>query len=647
MTMEPSLLSIQFLVSEVKKEIFSDDNNFHGFVSPSAYDTAWLAMIPHCTSENGPMFECCLNWVLENQREGGFWGELNEDDDSPSIDTLPATLACLLALKKWNVGHEYVEKGLAFIHSNVEKILDINYQDLPRWFILAFPAMIELCEAAGLNLAFRHGIRGAVTDIFIKRQQILDMEELVDESPYFPPLLSYLETFPSTYHVDRQVIVKHVKKDGSLFQSPSATALPSKYPMDEEVIKLCMVDHIQRLGLAEHFTQEIDQILARVYRNQKDYKSNPNEAKNVSIKLFKDALAFRLLRMQGHYVNPVAASACLPFDSNMRLALAKAAIIVTVSDDFYDMEGSSSELEDLTNAIKRWDCKGLKGHGKIIFDALDDFVSYIASEFHPLEENRAVALLRHLWSETFFAWMVEKTWSVSGYVPSMDEYLETGMVSIAAHTIALPATSFLSQSSKNGTLKPFEYHYITKLLMIIARLLNDTQSYQKELADGKMNIVMLYLNQNPNIGIEDSIAYVKEILEVKRKEFLEHVFTDGLNNDIPKSCKEIHLSCMKAFQMFFNSENLFDSDTALVDDIKKTIYLPIRHKMKSKSEPLLKPSPSVPHNKQKKEIHKSFHPILKIQGSTSSIKPRSLKNFPAFSRGGKLIIPATMNMRFI
>ncbi|KAK4485206.1 hypothetical protein RD792_007833 [Penstemon davidsonii] len=567
MTMEPSLLSIQFLVHEVKKEIFSDDNNFHEFVSPSAYDTAWLAMIPHCESEKGPMFESCLNWVLENQREGGFWGEINEDDDSPSIDTLPATLACLLALKKWNIGHEYVKKGLEFIHSNMETILDINYQDLPRWFILAFPAMIELCEAAGLNLVFRHELKGAVTDIFVKRQQILDMEELVDESPYFPPLLSYLETFPSTYHFDRQVIVKHVNKDGSLFQSPSATAcaflttkncdcikylqslvrmfpngVPSKYPMDEEVIKLCMVDHVQRLGLAEHFTQEIDQILARVYRNQKDYKSNPNEAKNVSIKLFKDALAFRLLRMQGHYVNPVVASACLPSDSNMRLAISKAAIIVTVSDDFYDMEGSSSELEDLTNAIRRWDFKGLKGHGKTIFDALDDLVNYIASEYHPLEENRAMAQLRHMWRKTFFAWMVEKTWSMTGYVPSMDEYLETGMISIAAHTVTLPATSFLSQSSKNGTLEPFEYHHITKLLMIIARLLNDTQSYQKEQADGKMNLVMLYLNQNPNIGIEDSIAYVKEILEVKRKEFLEHVLT---GNDMPKSCKEIHLSCMK------------------------------------------------------------------------------------------------------
>lgn len=68
--------------------------------------------------------------------------------------------------------------------------------------------------------------------------------------------------------------------------------------------------------------------------------------------------------------------------------------------------------------------------------------------------------------------MVERRWSMAEHRPTMDEYLETGMTSIAAHAIALPATNFL-----NGD-DGFEYHNITKLLMAIARLANDTQSYQ-------------------------------------------------------------------------------------------------------------------------------------------------------------------------
>ena len=43
-------------------------------------------------------------------------------------------------------------------------------------------------------------------------------------------------------------------------------AVPSVYPMDEELVKLSMVNQLQRLGLAQHFVDEIDQILSVVHR---------------------------------------------------------------------------------------------------------------------------------------------------------------------------------------------------------------------------------------------------------------------------------------------------------------------------------------------------------------------------------------------
>ncbi|KAI3456292.1 hypothetical protein Pfo_012955 [Paulownia fortunei] len=830
--MESSLSSIHSLVSEVKKEIFSGHDNYvHAFVSPSAYDTAWLAMIPVQKNGNAPMFKSCLNWILENQKEGGFWGKPMMRICPPLMPSLQLLLACWLST--W----------LDFIHSKAEILLKANHQNLPRWFVLTFPAMIELAEAAGLDLVFPQGLRAVIANIFIKRQHILQIR-VSGESRYSPPLLSYLETLPSTYNFDREETVKqYLNCDGSLFQSPSATAqafmttgnvecmkylesllqkfpngVPAKFPMDGDLLKLCMVDHVQRLGLAETFNEDIEQILAQVYRNRKDNKSNPTETNTVPIKLFKDALAFRLLRMQGHDVNPgsfcwflnepeilaymeensdqfvsamysvyratdlifpgesileeartfaikmlensntrngdhnfliskglqnmikyelnvpwtarldhlyhrkwieenkisplwigkasfyrlscldnkkllqlalenfeyqqsmyrqeleelkgwsrkwrlsemgfgrektvytyfaVAACSCLPPNSIMRLVTAKAAIIVTVADDFYDMEGSLCELEILTDAVKRWDGKELQGHSKTIFDALDDFVNDIAAKYHPAEGSKVVSNLQYIWRETFISWMVERTWSLTGYLPSMDEYLETGMISTAAHTIALPATSFLSRSSPNETLKPFAYHNITKLLMAIARLVNDTQSYQKEQVDGKVNLVLLHLNENPNVSIEDSIAYVKQILEVKRKEFLEHVFMDGFDGDMPKSCKHIHLSCMKVFQMFFNSANLFDSETALLDDIKKAIYLPIGHK--PNSEPFLKPIPSIPPKKTKNETSKistRSHLILKHPGSTSFTKQLSVKNLSAAGRE-KVHVPMKFNLCFV
>jgi geranyllinalool synthase len=97
---------------------------------------------------------------------------------------------------------------------------------------------------------------------------------------------------------------------------------------------------------------------------------------------------------------------------------------------------------------------------------------------------------------------------------------------------------------------------------------------QKEKEEGKLNSVLVNLMENPEFDIEDSIAYVRELVEKKKKEFLELVLIDGLC-DLPKPSKQLHLSCLKVFQMFFNSKNIFDSNTDLVEDINKAIYLPL------------------------------------------------------------------------
>ncbi|KAA8515303.1 hypothetical protein F0562_018467 [Nyssa sinensis] len=765
--MESSLSSIKALVNEIKEEMFSTVD-LHSFVSPSAYDTAWLAMIPHPKRPDRPIFKGYLDWVLNNQKDEGFWGESNQVG-LPTIDSLPATLACMVALKRWNTGEKNITEGLAFIHANLEILLKEINQNCPRWFAIVFPGMVELAQASGIKIVFPEELKGVLSNVFFDRQQIHEMEGLVDEYHY-PPLLSFLDAFPSTYDIQEEEILMHLSGDGSLFQSPSATAraflatgnrkcmnylvslvqrcphgVPSMYPMDEELIKLCMVNQIQRLGLAEHFNLEIEEIMSQVY---KTYKKQESIVKLVPAQIYKDSLAFRLLRMHGYNVTPwsfcwflnrekildhmeknseyfassmynvyratdlmfsgefelekarsfsrkliektmrqrrtdnnhvmfpdfhrviehelnlpwmarldhldnrmwieenkvstlwigkasfyrlsclhydklmqlavenyefrqsiyrneleelkrwskdwglseigfgrekttycyfamaSSTSNSLPHNSEVRLIVAKSAILITVADDFFDEEGSMNELQFLTEAVQKWDGKGLSGHGKIIFDALDSFVSDIAAK-HLLQQGTDITKnLRDIWYETFAAWMTESTWSNNGYIPSKDEYLETGMTSIAIHTITLPASCFLSPSLPVDKLSPAQYETITKLLMASTRLLNDIQSYQKEQEVGKMNSVMIYLSENPQADIEDSVAYVRKILDEKKKELVEQALMDGFSG-LPKPCRHLHLSFLKVFQMFFHSSNVFDSKADLLQDIMKAIYVPI------------------------------------------------------------------------
>ena len=50
----------------------------------------------------------------------------------------------------------------------------------------------------------------------------------------------------------------------------------------------------------------------------------------------------------------IAAATTLPQDSYVRTVVAKSGVLITVADDFFDLKGSLSELESLTDAIGRY-----------------------------------------------------------------------------------------------------------------------------------------------------------------------------------------------------------------------------------------------------------------------------------------------------
>lgn len=107
---------------------------------------------------------------------------------------------------------------------------------------------------------------------------------------------------------------------------------------------------------------------------------------------------------------------------------------------------------------------------------------------------------------------------------------------------------------------------------------------QKEKEEGKPNLVLLHMKENPNVGVEQSIEVIQKILDEKKREFLEQVLVSGMS-DMTEECKLLHFHCLKVFQMFFNSINAFDSPTELLADINKAIYDPLEidHKILASS----------------------------------------------------------------
>ncbi|KAI3940200.1 hypothetical protein MKW92_029768 [Papaver armeniacum] len=122
-------------------------------------------------------------------------------------------------------------------------------------------------------------------------------------------------------HHEWKDIMKYQRKNGSLFNSPSATAaafvhlqdtnclsylnsvsekfgssVPTAYPLDIYV-SLSLVDNLERLGIDRHFKGEIQSLLDTVYRCWLDMDEE----------IFSDmttrAVAFRILRMHGYDIS--------------------------------------------------------------------------------------------------------------------------------------------------------------------------------------------------------------------------------------------------------------------------------------------------------------------------------------------------------
>ncbi|KAK4355520.1 hypothetical protein RND71_024491 [Anisodus tanguticus] len=284
-----------------------------GEISISAYDTAWVALVKDIN--NNPQFPSSLEWIANNQLADGSWG-----DKSIFLahDRIINTLACVIALKSWNVHHDKRELGMSFIRENLSKIGDENAEHMPIGFEVAFPSLIEIGRKIGIDIPDDPVLR----EIYARRDLKLTRipKDIMHKVP--TTLLHSLEGMPD---LDWQKLLHLQCVDGSFLFSPSSTTfafmqtqhhnclnyltntvhkfnggVPNVYPVDL-FERIWIVDRLQRLGLSRYFEAEIKECLEYVNR----YWTNEGIcwARNSRIQDIDDtAMAFRLLRLHGYVV---------------------------------------------------------------------------------------------------------------------------------------------------------------------------------------------------------------------------------------------------------------------------------------------------------------------------------------------------------
>nr|ADL14246.1 pimara-8(14),15-diene synthase [Taiwania cryptomerioides] len=304
---------IQSLVAEIK-ELFNSMED--GEISPSAYDTAWVARVPAIDGSAEPQFPQMMDWILENQLPDGSWGEKRR---FLACDRFLNTLACLVTLTFWGVGNDQVQRGVDFLRRNTKGM--IKEAGGHHGFEMVFPALLNEAKLLGLDLP--NGL-SVIKQINEKRDSNLKKASVEELHRHPTAKLQCLEGIQDV--VDWKDILKLQSKDGSFSGSPASTAsvfmhtgdekclqfltglvakfedhVPCMYPVDIAE-RLRAVDSVERLGLERHFRTEIKQALDYVYQYWGERGIGFGRESLVP-DIDVTATGFRLLRMFGYTVS--------------------------------------------------------------------------------------------------------------------------------------------------------------------------------------------------------------------------------------------------------------------------------------------------------------------------------------------------------
>ncbi|PAN11748.1 hypothetical protein PAHAL_2G213000 [Panicum hallii] len=289
-----------------------------GEISISAYDTAMVALLKNPDVGDAPQFPSTIDWIIQNQLPDGSWG----DQAFFMIrDRIISTLACVVALKTWNMHADKWERGQLFIQENMWRLAHEEEDWMLVGFEIALPSLLDMAKDLDLDIPYNEP---ALKEIYAERERKLAKipRDVLHAMP-----TTLLHSIEGMVDLDWEKLLKLRCLDGSFHCSPAATAtalkqtgdkkcfeyldgiiqkfnggVPCIYPLDVYE-RLWAVDRLTRLGISRHFTSEIEYCLDYIYRNWTP--DGLAHTKNCPVKDIDDtAMGFRLLRLHGYHVDP-------------------------------------------------------------------------------------------------------------------------------------------------------------------------------------------------------------------------------------------------------------------------------------------------------------------------------------------------------
>nr|ALE19954.1 diterpene synthase class I [Tripterygium wilfordii] len=291
-----------------------------------------------------------------------------------------------------------------------------------------------------------------------------------------------------------------------------------------------------------------------------------------------DRLKFARQKMAYCYFS--AAGTCFsPELSDARISWAKNSVLTTVADDFFDIVGSEEELANLVHLLENWDANGSPHYCsepvEIIFSALRSTICEIGDKALAWQGRSVTHHVIEMWLDLLKSALREAEWARNKVVPTFDEYVENGYVSMALGPIVLPAVYLIGPKVSEEVVRSPEFHNLFKLMSICGRLINDTRTFKRESEAGKLNSVLLHMiHSGSGTTEEEAVEKIRGMIADGRRELLRLVLQEK-DSVVPRACKDLFWKMVQVLHLFYMDGDGFSSPDMMLNAVNALIREPI------------------------------------------------------------------------
>ncbi|CAL4997512.1 unnamed protein product [Urochloa decumbens] len=256
-----------------------------------------------------------------------------------------------------------------------------------------------------------------------------------------------------------------------------------------------------------------------------------------------------------------------PFYSYSRIMLTKLVLYMALLDDIYDNYSTTEESNIFTTALERWDEKAAEHIPAYLREFYKSVLRTAADVVVELEKqnNKHAELAREMVLHIAKCYHAEVKWRDEHYVPAhVDEHLELSMESIAGmQTLVLTFISMGDVTTREAIEWAWTYPKMVKGITVMARVLNDIMSHEREQASDHMASTVQTCMTQYGVTVEEAVEKLKVIVE----EAWMDVVKDFLDQKYPMELLKKGISTGQSIDFIYKSEDLFTLPYNLKDTI--------------------------------------------------------------------------------